>query len=493
MRAKLIGQSPEYYKLYEILRKLERFTQLAPFVGWNTGGGGAPPISPEQQAATAFIQRVEADGGVTEAEACLISRIKELMDAGFWDQASAVWLPHGYKEGKLYAVKGGISADLGFTRAGNRVRQSATYLETLNFNIPALDYTGSICPSLSLEPGRTNLLLRSNAFDDASWTKLNLTPTANATAGPDNLSTADQLLETVTNDLHEVTQSLTKAAAATKYAISVSVKSINRGWISLTARNGVNGVTKYFDISNGIVGSTVTSGSGFTLDTQKITTEANGFYRCEIAITTDATTAVTAALQVATADSTNSYAGNIVNGIYAYEMQLEAGRYVTSPIHTDAGTVNRIPDIVTPLTAVSDLIGQTEGTMYYEIDAIASAEGKIFAFGDGTDSNRIWLFLNSSNQIAMIITSVGVTSVNMSTVFTTGHYKIAAVYRNNYAAYFINGIKAGEDLSVVVPAVSNIYFDQNGSGGSALKGNIQCIAISKTAISDAEAISLTTP
>lgn len=35
---KLSGQSPKYYVLYEILRKLEMITRMAPNISWNTGG-----------------------------------------------------------------------------------------------------------------------------------------------------------------------------------------------------------------------------------------------------------------------------------------------------------------------------------------------------------------------------------------------------------------------------------------------------------------------
>src|SRR5687767_6664530 len=47
MVSKMIGQSPEYYMLYEILRKLQRMTQVASKI--STGGGGLPP-SPTTQA-----------------------------------------------------------------------------------------------------------------------------------------------------------------------------------------------------------------------------------------------------------------------------------------------------------------------------------------------------------------------------------------------------------------------------------------------------------
>ena len=125
MRSKLIGQSPEYNMLYEILRKTERITQMAPHIGWNNG----PTISPEQEIVNAFNTRIEEDGGVFEAEDCLVSRITVLRNLGLWDGASAAWFPHAYKESKLYAVKGGSGVDLGFTRAGTKRRKASTYVE----------------------------------------------------------------------------------------------------------------------------------------------------------------------------------------------------------------------------------------------------------------------------------------------------------------------------------------------------------------------------
>lgn len=48
MISKQIGQSSEYYLMYEILRKLEQITKIAPYIGWDNGGSTPipPPIDP---------------------------------------------------------------------------------------------------------------------------------------------------------------------------------------------------------------------------------------------------------------------------------------------------------------------------------------------------------------------------------------------------------------------------------------------------------------
>jgi hypothetical protein len=76
-------------------------------------------------------------------------------------------------------------------------------------NLPRLNYPinsdGSVgCPSLLLEPQRTNLNPYSEQFDNAEWEKTNTTITANATTSPDGYTNADALFETTTNDWHRL-------------------------------------------------------------------------------------------------------------------------------------------------------------------------------------------------------------------------------------------------------------------------------------------------
>lgn len=58
--------------------------------------------------------------------------------------------------------------------------------------LPRLDYSGGAsCPSLLLEPERTNLALYSEQFDNAAWAKNNSTATANQAVSPDGYTNAD--------------------------------------------------------------------------------------------------------------------------------------------------------------------------------------------------------------------------------------------------------------------------------------------------------------
>jgi hypothetical protein len=76
-----------------------------------------------------------------------------------FEEASLVITPNGFKAGKLYAVKG---TDLNVVRATSATRVNANGLiETVASNVPRIDYTGGGCPSILVEPQRTNLVLNS--------------------------------------------------------------------------------------------------------------------------------------------------------------------------------------------------------------------------------------------------------------------------------------------------------------------------------------------
>lgn len=76
-----------------------------------------------------------------------------------FNQASIIITPNGVKAGKLYALKGD---DLTVTRATSATRVNALgVIETVSANVPRLDYSNGTCPSILVEPQRTNLILNS--------------------------------------------------------------------------------------------------------------------------------------------------------------------------------------------------------------------------------------------------------------------------------------------------------------------------------------------
>lgn len=79
------------------------------------------------------------------------------------DKASLIVTPNAYKESKLYSVIPSNGAgDMTVVRATTARRVNASGLiESVGVNIPRIDYTNGSCPSILVEPQRTNLIFPS--------------------------------------------------------------------------------------------------------------------------------------------------------------------------------------------------------------------------------------------------------------------------------------------------------------------------------------------
>lgn len=186
------------------------------------------------------------------------------------------------------------------------------------------------CAYLSMSRGALvdngpNLLLRSDEFDNAAWTKTNLTITANSVASPDGTTTADLLVENVSAGVHAVSQAVTISTAAAEYAFCVAVKANVRNFCALEMQEnaGSTTVTQYFNLSTGAVGSTGATGANWSDRRASIAALGNGWYMCcLVARKTSAATQVAPVLYAATADGTSSYTGGGNTAILAWRATL---------------------------------------------------------------------------------------------------------------------------------------------------------------------------
>jgi len=155
---------------------------------------------------------------------------------------------------------------------------SATFTVTARSRTPgfhATQATTASRPIYGINPvgGRRNLLLRTEEFDNAAWSKPAGTTTisANTATAPNGTMTADLVTAAAGSANHYVAQnnSTTGSVTATIYA-----KAGTASWLGLGSgyTNGVE--TAWFDLSNGTVG-TVASGG-----TATITSAGNGWWRC---------------------------------------------------------------------------------------------------------------------------------------------------------------------------------------------------------------------
>ena len=311
--------------------------------------------------------------------------------------------------------------------------------------LPRLDYSGGAsCPSLLLEPQRTNQILQSESFGSASWTRFNASISSNvsATLDPQGYYGADKLVEDSSSSFHDVDQVQTYTAAP--HTISVFAKSAGRDHIFLQHFDGGTFFTSgTFNLANGTV-----SGSG------SIVSYGNGWYRCSFTATTVSGTGKSY-INLSNGTSGN-YAGNGTDGVYLWGAQLEAGAYATSYIPTITAETRVADDC--KKTSISSLIGQTAGTVFYEFtfDNFAESAGEkvLWYMKDGGSGER-YLTITNSQVLAFVDASGGPVQANLQkSGLTVGTYKVAIAYANNDFVMYVNGTLAASDTSGTIAGFS---------------------------------------
>lgn len=217
---------------------------------------------------------------------------------------------------------------------------------------PRFDYDGS--GVTSVDPIARNLLTYSEQFDNASWTKSNVTATANAVVSPDGTTSADKIAASGTTSVqHAVTQ--TAGSPSTLQTLSIYAKAAEQSFLWLSLYDSTNRIT-WFNLTTGVVG---TNASG---STASITAVGNGWYRCSITRTTDATAGPQAIIGFSNADNVAVYADTIGNGIYLWGAQLEIGSTATGYMVSGATNGFRAVPVVTGNATARGLLIEEQRT-----------------------------------------------------------------------------------------------------------------------------------
>jgi hypothetical protein len=181
---------------------------------------------------------------------------------------------------------------------------------------------------------RTNLLVRSEEFDNASWTKIRSTVSADATLAPNGTTTADKFIEdTTASDTHIVVQGAS-VTSGTTYVASFYLKAGERSSVYLSLSiSFAGGTDALFNASTGVATSLgVTSCS--------MTPVGNGWYRCVATATANATGTGNFNLYSYNG-STIVYTGDGTSGIYLWGAQVEASSAVTPYIQSPSVFTSR--------------------------------------------------------------------------------------------------------------------------------------------------------
>jgi hypothetical protein len=408
-------------------------------------------------------------------------------------KASFLVTPNGYKASKLYAaIPTNGDGDMTVTRATTATRVDENDLvSSVASNVPRIDYTGGGCPSILLEPQRTNIVLNSEDFYNVSFVKNKSSVSANNTTAPDGTLTADTWTGNSSSGQHYLAQ-VVSATSGVVYTQSVFAKKGTNNFLQI-AGTGIIYTTATvfanFDLENGVVSL---SGAGTT---STITDFGNGWYRCTMTATATATASSNGFLLwlITSANSERAETNSLATSVHLWGAQLEEGAYPTSYIPTTTIPVQRDADVISK-TGISDLIGQTEGTMFVEFNSgELDTEQYFLGINDGNASNRIIIFKQNNNTIQAQVRKGGVVKASFSTagITATTNYKVAISYQENNVNFFVNGVPIGNDTTVEIPSCSAFTFD-DGVGARNFYRPLKSSILWKTRLKNAELISLTT-
>ena len=192
----------------------------------------------------------------------------------------------------------------------------------------ATQATSTQRPIYGINPitGTRNLLTRTEEFDNAAWTKIRSSISANIATAPDGTLTADKLVEDSSNNSHFMSQVLLSVSGNASLAISIYAKAAGRDFLAFVTADSAGGFnSSFFNLSNGTLG-TVASGH-----TASIQSAGSGWYRCIIVQSQSATTgAFTFYPGSAATNGSAAYLGDGTSGIYIWGAQLEQSATATA-------------------------------------------------------------------------------------------------------------------------------------------------------------------
>ncbi len=321
-------------------------------------------------------------------------------------------------------------------------------------NIPRLDYSNGTCPSLLVEPQRTNLVTYSSSFDNSAYNKTNVSVTANTSTSPDGTQNAD----TITSNASSPQLLSPLVSFATSTSVSLFVKYVSQKYVQLFG-GGAFGDFANFDLENAIVGTI-----GASTTNAKIENYGNGWLRIS-AVFSGFSGSTTARLGFTSALNSgwNSLDSAFNKSVLAYGFQIEAGTYATSYIPTTSATVTRNADAISK-TGISSLIGQSEGTIFWDIDditgTISGTGNPDFGIRNTAFTNWIGLTTNTfAEPFRIVVRPTSGIMIDYTANITRA--KAAVKYGSFGAILFVNGVQVA--TSAVNPNFTFDIVDMSGA------------------------------
>lgn len=331
---------------------------------------------------------------------------------------------------------------------------------------PAIEFNADgTYKGLPVEPEATNEAKMSEDLDNGTyWLAANTSIAANTQTDPKGGTNSFLLSESITSSQHSF-------LIHGPYRPNVN---INEYWtqsvylkkgtganapdiVQLTFGTSTHPSTQYanFNISTG----TVLTTSGGTADIRDM---GNGWYRCSWTAQATITGIQGGIVGFAFTNNNDSlgraptYAGQADADVFIWGAQLEKNRTATSYIPTTTTSVNRVKDEI-ELAGVSSLIGQTEGTIYLEVDwQRGDLLRYLIALSDNSTTNRIHIS-NDAGVLKMRVSASGtVLDQGVPSSGFTGVQHFAFAYKTNDFELYRNGSSVSTNTTGSLAALGTL-------------------------------------
>jgi len=304
-------------------------------------------------------------------------------------------------------------------------------------DMPRLDYSGS-CPSLLLEPQRTNQLENSEYFGSWNNGSYPVTITSNSATSPDGTTNATLITPASGSNRHAIRDLNVVSVAGTTYTLSAFFKKAGSRYVVL----GDSGDSAWHLVTADLDNGTITDE---TSATGTIEPYENDWYRITCTFTRTNANTIQTFLGASPTDTETSAPvfDDISLTTYVYGAQVEASAsYPTSYIPTYGTSQTRSNDAVS-ITGIqtNGLIGSNKGSFvfhYKPYNAYTGGGGKIYDFR--IDSNNRMATYFSNGTLRLFSNIAGATNFNQGTTLDGDtEFKIGVAYDADSTLVYING------------------------------------------------------
>ena len=358
-------------------------------------------------------------------------------------------------------------------------------LQTAGNNVARFDHNPTTGESLGLliEEQRTNLVQRSEEFDNSYWSKTNYTAKANQTIAPDETLSADLLIldDGVSAG---VTKPISRGTFTTSGTSAFSIYIKNYGCTgTFTLQDGAgNGVT--FNLENN-----TKSNFGSFISSPVAEDVGNNWYRLKFATSTTTNTFYM---------YQSGFTGNGHNGVFLWGAQFEEGSFPTSYIKTTGSQVTRSKDLPKMENINQDnWFKQGKGTWFVNaktFEPISNTDKRIIHVDSTSNgSNRFPdIYIDNDDVKALFIRQgLTLTANNFVSSDTYFKYSLAYEYQNANVAGDGTAETANTTLTGSTSDLTTIYIGSYNASNYFLNGYIKKLTYYPLRLTDNEIVDLT--